>query len=616
MTSNKIFTNDGCVGCNLCLTKCPCDEANIVEKTGDKITIVIDEDKCIVCGECLRSCIHNARDYNDDTERFISDLKTGRKIPVIAAPALRPNVPEWPNLLGYLKSIGVSSTYDVSYGADICTWAHLRYIKKNNASGIITQPCPAIVNYIEHYTPQLLTCLSPIHSPAMCAAIYMKNYKNIPGPYAFLSPCVAKHDEFSDPNTGGLVGYNVTYKKLVEYLDAYGISWRSSSPVGYENEAHGLGSIYSSPGGLKANVEQYVKGNWIFQIEGQPHSSHFLDTYADRKGTKPFIVDILNCQRGCNAGTGSICTEEHEYEISEAMYKVIEDTKRNKSRKGLPPGPNFARFDKDLKLDDFIRRYTDKKVRTINVGRNETEQAFMALHKTSPESRVYDCRNCGYVTCEKMAIAIAKGINVVDNCVDYQRSTLREQNEIVEQMRKKEEIRAIEVKEAIKVMSDAILNANKKTQDTIQKVDEIHDEIEALVKAADQLNIIVPGLEELSKRYSVTGKSIIDISFQTNILALNAAVEAARAGEHGKGFAVVAEEVRSLAAKSSGSANESLSNNEKMGPLTQELAELKGEINKRTGEITVNSESILAAMNTLEDLLQEVEKRAEELTTG
>jgi len=262
----------------------------------------VDESKCIVCGQCLRVCTHNARDYTDDTERFLADLEAGKKISLIAAPALRCNVPEWQRLLGYLKSAGVKEIYDTSYGADICTWAYLRYITANKVTGLISQPGPAIVSYIEHYVPELLNRLAPIHSPAMCTAVYMNKYKNIPGPYAFLSPCIAKSYEFSDPNTGGLIEYNVTYKKLLECLENKSVDFRKSAPAEYDNEAHGLGSIYSSPGGLKVNVEQHVQDQWIFQIEGQPHSSHFLHEYVKERGDAPFLVDILSCESGCNAG--------------------------------------------------------------------------------------------------------------------------------------------------------------------------------------------------------------------------------------------------------------------------------------------------------------------------
>jgi iron only hydrogenase large subunit-like protein len=613
MENSKIFTNDKCVGCNLCISKCPCDEANVAVVEDGKSILVVDSAKCISCGECLRSCTHKARDFLDDTERFINDLKSGKKIPLIVAPALRSNLRDWPKLLGYLKSIGANAIYDTSFGADICTWAHIRYITKNNVKGVVTQPCPAIVNYVERYVPDLLPRMSPIHSPAMCTAIYM-NKKNVPGPYAFLSPCVAKFDEFNDANCGGLVAYNVTYKKIVDYLDATGVRWQASAPAGFDNEAHGFGSIYSSPGGLKVNVEQYVPDQWIFQIEGQPHASHFLEEYAKKTGgSTPFIVDILNCARGCNAGTGAIMTEQHEFEISEAMYGVIQDTKKNKGKKGSPPGPDFARFDKELRVDDFIRRYTAKPANSIVISRSDIEKAYLDMHKKTQESRVFDCRGCGFPDCEKMAIALAKGINVADNCVDYNRSVMRANTEAVNRMHAETEARAVELREAIKQMLEAIVSADHKTQDTIKIVNEIHDEIETLVGAAEELNAIVPDLEELSKNYSSTGDAVINVSKQTNLLAVNASIEAARAGTHGKGFAVVAQQIKTLSDQSTSAASESLSNNEKMGPMITQLAEIRNSIISQAGEITVNSESILKSLGTLPAMLADVEAKAEKL---
>jgi len=616
MATSKIFTNENCVGCNQCISKCPCDEANVAVEKGGINILEIDPDKCICCGECIRSCTHNARYFFDDTERFIADLRSGRKIPILVAPALRSNVPEWPRLLGYLKSIGAGAIYDTSYGADICTWAHLRFLTKNPVEGVVTQPCPAIVNYIEKYVPGLLSRLSPIHSPAMCTAIYMKNVKNLQGPYCFLSPCIAKFDEFSDPNCGGgaIVGYNVTYKRLVDYLDANKTSWRGSNEVEYDNEAHGLGSIYSSPGGLRVNIEQYVQGKWIFQVEGQPHTSHFLDEYLMKKNNLPFIVDVLNCARGCNAGTGAIRTEHDEYEISEAMYKVVNDTMKNKTKKKLPPGPNFAKFDKDLNLDDYIRRYTAKPVNRKTVSKSQLDQAYGELLKSTEKSRNLDCRGCGFPTCEKMARAIAKGINVADNCSDYHRSVMQEKSNSIEKMHQETEQRSVELRDAIKTMIEALGEAGDKTEDTIKTVNEIHDEVEALVTAADELSEIVPELQTLMRKYAMTGESVINVSRQTNLLAINASTEAARAGQHGKGFAVVAQRIKQLSEQSTNAATESLSNNENMEPLIETLADVKSRIMEQAGEITTNSENIISSLGTLPELLQDVEAKAERLT--
>jgi len=410
VNADKVYTNDSCVGCNLCILSCPCGEANVARQEEGGKKVYVDASKCIACGECLRVCTHEAREYSDDTGRFLDDARAGKGISLIVAPALRCNVPDWPRLLGCLKSLGVNLIYDASFGADICTWAHLRYISANSAKGLVSQPCPSIVNYIERYVPELLNRLAPLHSPAMCAAIYMKEYKKTPGPYAFLSPCVAKGDEFEDPNTGGLIAYNVTFKKLLARLEEEGIDYRTYESAAYDNPPHGLGAVYSSPGGLRASLAQHLD-EWIFTIEGQPRVSAFLHEYVNERAGSPYLVDILSCKGGCNSGTGACMTEDKEYAISRAMYDVKKDATASK--------PDFAQFDKELRLADFARRYTPKKIMPIFVDRHEMENAFTALHKPSHEFRTTDCRACGYATCQEMAVAVAKGINHVENCMDY-----------------------------------------------------------------------------------------------------------------------------------------------------------------------------------------------------
>ncbi len=224
----KININpDKCIGCTSCIRICPAHVANIASIANDGKTVIhIDEDKCIKCGECIKACeSHGARTFEDDTETFFDDLMRGEKIIVIAAPSIKTAFEkDWKQLLSYLRQKGADSIYDVSFGADICTWAHIKLAEKNKDIHVISQPCAAVTNYILKYRHELLKYLSPVHSPMMCLASYIRNQLGKTGKIAVLSPCIAKKDEFE---MTGLAQYNVTFKRLREYLKNNGINLSS-----------------------------------------------------------------------------------------------------------------------------------------------------------------------------------------------------------------------------------------------------------------------------------------------------------------------------------------------------------------------------------------------------
>ena len=78
-------------------------------------------------------------------------------------PAFIANYPaQYKRILGYLKELGVSHIYSVSFGADICTWGYLKYFEKTGKKGMISSPCPAVVNYIEKYRKELIEYMMPV----------------------------------------------------------------------------------------------------------------------------------------------------------------------------------------------------------------------------------------------------------------------------------------------------------------------------------------------------------------------------------------------------------------------------------------------------------------------
>ena len=432
--SQLVYTNEKCQGCNRCISVCPVLTANYSVQSEEGQRIEVHSENCVACGACFDVCEHKAREYYDDTEQFFHDLKSGEKISVLIAPAFQANYPEeYASILGGLKEAGVNRIISVSFGADITTWGYINYISEHNMQGGISQPCPAVVNYIEHYAPDLIPKLIPIHSPLLCAAIYAKKYMHITDKLAFISPCIAKKVEITDPNTHGYVSYNMTFNHFMEYVRKHHIKGADAA----DEIEYGLGSVYPTPGGLKENVYWFCgEETFIRPVEGEKRAYAFLEDYRKRlaNGQRlPFMVDILNCDRGCLYGTGietaKNASEENFYNLQEIRERCKKNSEDHPFSKKLTPEERFEQFNRqfsELDIWDFMRNYTDKSgsISLREPSEEELDDIFKLMNKNSWAQRNINCGACGYGNCLEMAKAIFNGSNVPKNCVHYMKDEI------------------------------------------------------------------------------------------------------------------------------------------------------------------------------------------------
>jgi len=507
----------------------------------DMTKIEVDGEKCIVCGACLPACHHGSRDYTDDTERFFADLKSGVPISLMTAPSMKTNFDDWGRMLTWLRKMGVKHVYDVSLGADICVWGHVRYLQKYGIRPLITQPCPAIVRYILKHRTELTKNLSPVHSPMLCAAVYMKKYENVNTKIAAISPCIAKKIEFT---AQGVVEYNVTIEKLKQYIKENHITYPAEES-GFDGYEAGLGSLFPMPGGLKENIEFFLgKSIRIDKTEGPLNVYEAIDEYARQPESRlPTIFDVLNCQEGCNLGTG-IGEERSVFEINTMMDKARRKSTQGDKRQYL--NDLFTKFDEILKLDDFITSYKTSPVVPIMVSDQALEAAFIALGKDTLEYRTFDCGACGCDSCYEMAQKVAKGVNTPMNCVEKARHDTERWHD-----------------ESITLQGTNLSNLETILSDTAR-----------IKEMTEKIVLNIDDITEAIFEYNSMIRNIEKIALQVNIIALNASIEAARAGRHGKAFNVVAEEIRALAQSSGSSAQQTNTASEKAGQAINAVSDM------------------------------------------
>ena len=597
------INEDKCIGCNACIRVCPVHDANTAKLApdGQHSIITIDAEKCISCGACISGCIHGARSYEDDTQAFFADLQSGKDITVMVAPAFRLTEPDADAMLAHLRKMGVKLIHDVSFGADICTYMHIKAVKEGRCGKIISQPCPAFVEYVLKHKHGLIPMLSPVHSPFGCGAVYLRKYENVNGPIAFLSPCIAKKFELQDT---GLAQYNVTFKRFAEYMRT-NCDYDRSERFTFDNTSAYCGKIYPRPGGLKDCLQHAVPGLDVRNCEGVHHLYPTLEHYEKASdGDRPAVFDVLSCANGCISGPGTNYDDSKIFGYMTRANVVGNEAFGQRERQtlkySLKSDKQFQWFEHHLKFEDFVRTYEPKNANAREVTEADIRDGFRALRKETHAEQSFDCHACGYESCRAMAVAIAKGVNIPENCHQYVVKKAEADHEDAVAAQQSIEAQSLRIVDAVgeitgdieKICYDTEV-VNGQCAENNAEMDAVREMVNLLNEKCSEINAAISGIVEVNERYREMSDAISSITEETHILSINASVEAARAGEFGKSFAVVAQEIRTLAS-STKDTTKTVEENDKFVKLeTDRVLNTAKEIE----ELVVNFENIMKRVN-------------------
>ncbi|SCX18395.1 diguanylate cyclase (GGDEF) domain-containing protein [Lachnospiraceae bacterium YSD2013] len=427
-----VFTNENCIGCSKCISVCPVFGANVSRVIGGKQSVEVSK-KCIDCGLCVVACEHGAREYRDDLEAVIRAISEGKKVSALIDPVLYIIYgTKAPLILGFLKDMGIHRIYDVSYGAEICMYAHAKYIKEHmdkngQCRQFIANTCGALNNYISSVSPQLIKLMIPVQSPVTCTAIYTEKYLKDDSELVVISPCITQVDEVRNSDNGGHVKYSVTVESLMNYIESKGLGERRAEA---DLTSEGLGNIIAYNDGFIEGVSAFFSKEEIFTNLGgikDVNIENLSGLSGIKKSRHSLMVTADICRGGCVCGTG---LKASDVSLSATLdnYRKIRAKSFNFVNSCISPDEYYLRMSrvyKDLNFDDFSKTLSDRYRQPYIVPEDAINDIFNRMHKDTELKRTINCRSCGYKTCKDLAVAVSNGYARIQDCVHYMNDDLK-----------------------------------------------------------------------------------------------------------------------------------------------------------------------------------------------
>lgn len=263
--SVSIMRDDSkCILCGNCRSTCKFVQGVYgrydLEKTGDKAI-------CIECGQCSNVCPTSAICEVKDYLKVKEYIKNPNYIVVFeTAPATRVSLGEefglsagsfvQGKLVSALKKLGADYVLDTAYGADLTIMEEanelIERIQNDGVLPMFTSCCPAWVKFLEMFYPEYIPNLSTAKSPILMQGSIIKTYfaekMNIDPEkiiHVAITPCTAKKYEIKreEMNKAGEflnkeirdVDYVVTVRELASWMREENIDFESLEDSNYDS---------------------------------------------------------------------------------------------------------------------------------------------------------------------------------------------------------------------------------------------------------------------------------------------------------------------------------------------------------------------------------------------
>ena len=406
-----------CTGCTTCLRRCPTEAIRI--KDGHA---VINQERCIDCGDCLRVRPHKAKKAVCSTLDAMERFKWKIALPAPSLYGQFENLDDVDYVLDGLKKIGFDDVFEVSKAAELVSAYTRLYLKTDGVKlPVISSACPVVVRLIGLRFPSLddhiMRMLPPMEVAARLARERAKEkhpeLKDDEIGVCFISPCPAKVSYVKN----GFAEYKSQVDEVVSISDIYFLlinEMKQDVEPEALCESGMIGIGWASSGGESTAVfnEGYLAADGIENV------NRVLDAIENGNIPPLKFIELNACTGGC---VGGAMTMENPFIAKARLHSL---------KRYLPVSQNFltkeekkyipeSYFFNDLPIYNPISRLSDNMAQSMRMMAD-----IQKLRKALPG---IDCGSCGAPTCRAFAEDVVKGQTDLSKCILY--NALRRENE-------------------------------------------------------------------------------------------------------------------------------------------------------------------------------------------
>jgi PAS domain S-box-containing protein len=399
MSGPVVFTNKArCRDCYRCLRVCPVKAIRLENGQAQVVP-----ELCIACGTCVRECPQHAKQYSHDIAGVSRLLASGQPVAVTVAPSYSADFQDWEaaRLPTALRRLGFTFVGETGVGA----W----HVARQSAALAAEAPgprlctaCPAFVQYIASYRPEMVDMLLPVASPMTTHARLIKA-AHPDWAVVFIGPCIAKKLEATATPD---VDFALTFEELSDWLRDAAIDLRSLEEGDFDDRAPELSATFPLPGGL---IETSGRdGRFVapdsFSVAGFEEIDEALGELA--RSTDPLMLEALFCPHGCINGPGMA----RDLPLFARRRAVLEHARHRQATAATP----------ELDAAATLERFAANPAPLADVSEEAIRRVLDETGKARPEDQL-NCGACGYPDCRAKAIAVLRGMAEREMCLPLMR---------------------------------------------------------------------------------------------------------------------------------------------------------------------------------------------------